>query len=78
MGGFSSLGKYFAKRSPSFPLGRTKTDESIESIFPFSLVRLKISAKKRGLAEFIESQQGMRNATGLLFGMLASKSTPPW
>ena len=43
--------------------------------FPFGVVRLKISAKKRGLGVLSESQQGTRKATGRLFGTDASRST---
>src|SRR6266545_2547545 len=42
---------------------------------PFAVVLLKISAQKRGLGVLSESQHGIRNATGLLFGTDASRST---
>ena len=54
-----------------------KTDESIERNFPPGLVLLKISAKNRGLTVFIESQQGIRNATGVLPGIWFIRSTQP-
>ena len=38
----------------------------------------KISGINRGLTVFIESQQGMRNATGLLPGIRLIKSTQSW
>ena len=46
-----------------------KTDESIDSEWPPLLFLAKISEKNRGLTVFIESQQGIRNATGLLPGI---------
>jgi len=51
-----------------------KTDESIRTKFPWGVTRLKISVKKRGLIEFIESQQGMRKATGRVTGLGQSRS----
>ena len=53
---------------------RLKTDESARRKFPASVVLCMISAKKRGLTEFCESQQGMRKATGSVFGMVKSRS----
>ena len=45
-----------------------KTELSIARKFPAGVRRLKISAKKRGLTVFSESQQGMRKATGPVAG----------
>src|ERR1044072_459658 len=42
------------------------TEESMVRNWPAALVRLNSSAKKRALGLFIESQQGMRKATGRL------------
>src|SRR5678810_275227 len=44
------------------------TEESMVRNWPAALVQLNISAKNRGLALSIESQHGMRKATGLLPG----------
>src|SRR2546426_5504473 len=54
------------------------TDESIRRNCPAELVRLKISANKRGLALLIESQHGVRKATGTLLEIWFNKSTQPW
>ncbi len=51
------------------------TELSIDSASPPGVVRLKISAKNRGLGEFIESQHGMRNATARLPGTSSIRST---
>ena len=53
------------------------TEESMVRNWPAALVRLKSSAKKRGLALFMESQQGIRNATGRLPGIRFINSTQP-
>src|SRR5258705_8624005 len=84
-------GRYLRKRSRpsasstssrgsevSLVVSTTMTLESMPRKFPCGEVRLKISAKKRGEGEFIESQQGMRKATGLLPGMEFNRSTQAW
>ena len=58
----------------SFSLNHTNIDESLCRNEPRGVVWLKISAKKRGLSEFIESQHGMRKHTGSMFGMPLSRS----
>ena len=45
------------------------TEVSMVRKCPSGVVLLKISAKNRGLTEFIESQQGMRKATGPPLGI---------
>src|SRR5438045_7277656 len=85
---FVSLGRYLRKRSRpsasitssrgsdvSFVVRITITLESMLRKFPCGDVRLKISAKKRGDGEFIESQHGILNAKGLLPGIELIKST---
>ena len=61
--------------SGSFGVKTLKTDCRCVRNRPLGVVLLKISAKNRGLGVFSESQQGMRNATGRLFGTSASRST---
>ncbi len=51
------------------------TELSIVRYFPLAVVLLKISAQKRGLGVFSESQHGMRNATGFVFGIACIRST---
>ena len=74
-GAFDNLILSKLHRPGSFGVIRLKTDESIWRKLFFSVVLLKISAKNRGLTVFSESQHGVRNATGLLFGTAASRST---
>src|SRR4029078_12332496 len=52
-----------------------KTELSICRKLPFSVVLLNTSAQNRGLGVFLLSQQGMRKATGLLFGIWFIRST---
>src|ERR1043166_6337530 len=54
------------------------TEEAMVRNWAAAFVRLNSSAKKRGLGLFIESQQGMRKATGWLPGMRFRRSTHPW
>src|SRR5436190_912013 len=53
------------------------TDESASRKWPAGVVRLKISAKSRGLGLLIESQQGVRKATGRLPGICVMRSRQP-
>ena len=50
------------------------TDESTRRKCPAAVVLPNSSVKNRGPTEFIESQQGMRNASAGPPGILASKS----
>src|SRR6185312_15841759 len=65
-------------RAGSSEVQTWNTEESIARWRPSLLVLLKISAKKRGLTVFCESQQGIRNATGRLPGILLRRSTQSW
>ena len=65
---------HVAGQSASAGVKSMKTEESIRVKLPAGVVRLKISAKKRGLIEFIESQQGIRNAASSLFGISDNRS----
>ena len=51
-------------RAGSSGVNSMNTEVSMARKWPSGVVLLKISAKNRGLTEFMESQQGMRNATG--------------
>jgi hypothetical protein len=50
------------------------TDESTRTKFPAAVILPNNSVKNRGPTEFIESQQGMRNAMAGPPGIRASKS----
>ena len=54
-----------------------KTDELTRRKLPAGVVLPNSSVKNRGLTEFIESQQGMRNATVRPPGILANRSMLP-
>src|SRR5579862_7468296 len=85
-----AFGKYFWNRSRpsesttssrgivgSLEVSKSIIEESMDKKLPFGLERLNSSAKNRGLVLSMESQHGIRNATGLFPGICFRRSRQP-